>query len=86
MDSKAWVARAAVVGLSALALECFRRRIFFGRRKKVFVSGCFDLMHSGHVAFFKEASELGDVYVSVGNDANIMQLKKHAPMFPEAER
>ena len=26
------------------------------RRKKVFVSGCYDMLHSGHVAFFKEAS------------------------------
>ena len=25
-------------------------------RKRVFVSGCYDMLHSGHVAFFKEAS------------------------------
>jgi cytidyltransferase-like protein len=55
-------------------------------RKRVFVSGCFDLMHSGHVAFFKQASMHGDLYVSVGNDANIRQLKHHDPMFPEGER
>ena len=48
-------------------------------------SGCFDLLHSGHAAFFKEAAQLGDLYVSVGNDACITQLKK-APMFPEDER
>ena len=51
----------------------------------MFVSGCFDLLHSGHVAFFRAASQLGDVYVSVGNDANVTALKK-APMFPEQER
>ena len=55
-------------------------------RKRVFVSGCYDLLHSGHVAFFKEASQHGDLYVSVGNDANIMKLKNHLPMFPEKER
>ena len=55
------------------------------KRKRIFVSGCFDLLHSGHVAFFKEAAALGDVYVSVGNDANVTALKK-APMFPEDER
>ena len=33
------------------------------RSKKVFVSGCYDMLHSGHVAFFKEASALGDLYV-----------------------
>ena len=52
----------------------------------VFVSGCYDLLHSGHVRFFKEASALGALYVSVGNDANILALKKHRAMFPEQER
>ena len=26
--------------------------------KKVFVSGCYDMLHSGHVAFFEEAAKL----------------------------
>lgn len=26
--------------------------------KKVFVSGCYDLLHSGHVEFFKQASAM----------------------------
>ena len=30
-------------------------------RRKVFVSGCYDLLHSGHVAFFAEAAKLGDL-------------------------
>jgi len=55
-------------------------------RPIVFVSGCYDLLHSGHVRFFKEASALGALYVSVGNDANILALKKHRAMFPEQER
>ena len=55
------------------------------RRKRIFTSGCFDLLHSGHVAFFKEAAQLGDLYVSVGNDLNVTQLKAK-PMFPEDER
>ena len=25
-------------------------------KKKVFVSGCYDMLHSGHVAFFNEAA------------------------------
>lgn len=29
--------------------------------KTVFVSGCYDLLHSGHVAFFKEASRFGEL-------------------------
>ena len=50
------------------------------------VTGCFDLLHSGHVAFLKEASKLGDVYVCIGNDENIFQLKGRYPVNPEAER
>jgi cytidyltransferase-like protein len=55
------------------------------RKKRVFVSGCYDLLHSGHVAFFKEAAALGELWVSVGNDTNVTALKA-APMFPEDER
>ena len=79
-----WLACGAAVGagVSALLAAYLRRR---PRRKRIYVSGCFDLLHSGHVAFFKEAAQLGDLYVSVGNDACITQLKKK-PMFPENER
>ena len=31
------------------------------RSKKVFVSGCYDMLHSGHVAFFK------DVFINSGS-------------------
>ena len=55
-------------------------------RKKVFVSGCYDLLHSGHVAFFAEAAKLGDLYVGIGNDRNIAALKHRQPINGEAER
>jgi cytidyltransferase-like protein len=56
-------------------------------RKKVLVTGCFDWVHSGHVRFFEEVSELGDVYAVVGHDANIELLKgKGHPMFRQEER
>ena len=54
--------------------------------KKVLVSGCFDLLHSGHVAFLKEAAKLGDVHVCIGNDENIHQLKGRHTVNPENER
>jgi cytidyltransferase-like protein len=54
--------------------------------KKVFVSGCFDLLHSGHVAFFEEASSYGDVYVAVGTDKTVFELKGRHPINTEAER
>jgi cytidyltransferase-like protein len=56
-------------------------------RKKVLVTGCFDWLHTGHVRFFEEVSEYGDVYAVVGHDANIELLKgKGHPLFPQDER
>jgi cytidyltransferase-like protein len=56
-------------------------------RKKVVVTGCFDWFHSGHVRFFEETSELGDLYVVVGHDDNIRLLKGAGhPMFSQDER
>jgi len=54
--------------------------------KKVFVTGCFDMLHSGHVAFLKEASGFGDLYVSIGSDANVGHLKGRYPVNPQSER
>jgi len=56
------------------------------KRKKIFVSGCYDLIHGGHVAFFKTASAYGDVYVSIGRDENLLLLKGKKPVFSEEER
>ncbi|MBN1408977.1 MAG: adenylyltransferase/cytidyltransferase family protein [Calditrichaceae bacterium] len=54
--------------------------------KKVLVSGCYDLLHAGHIAFFKNAAQYGDLYVSVGTDANLLQLKGKKPHFTQQER
>ncbi len=55
--------------------------------KKVIVTGCFDWFHTGHIRFFEEASEYGDLYVILGHDKNIIELKGPGhPMFPEDER
>ena len=35
--------------------------------KRVLVSGCYDMLHSGHVAFFEEAASLGGLYVGIGS-------------------
>ena len=53
---------------------------------KVFVSGCFDLMHSGHVFFFERAAAYGDLYVAIGSDKTIRELKKREPVCHEDER
>lgn len=56
------------------------------RRKKVFVSGCYDMLHSGHIAFFREASQYGDLYVGLGSDSTVMELKRHMTVCSERER
>ena len=56
-------------------------------RKKVIVTGCYDWFHSGHVRFFEEVSQLGDLYVVVGHDENIRLLKGDGhPMVSQDER
>lgn len=54
--------------------------------KKVFVSGCYDMLHSGHVAFLEEAARLGDLYVGLGSDETIWGLKGRKTINSNAER
>ena len=54
--------------------------------KKVFVSGCYDLLHSGHVEFFRQASQYGDLYVGIGSDKTILHYKNHKTVYSEKER
>jgi cytidyltransferase-like protein len=54
--------------------------------KKVFVSGCYDMLHSGHVAFFEEASALGDLYVGLGSDETVYDLKGRRTINTNKER
>jgi cytidyltransferase-like protein len=54
--------------------------------RKVFVSGCFDLLHSGHIAFLKEAAQFGDLYVGIGSDKTIADLKGRKTINSEEER
>jgi cytidyltransferase-like protein len=54
--------------------------------KTVMVSGCYDLLHAGHIAFFKTAAQYGKLHVYVGQDENIRYLKGKAPYFSQEER
>jgi len=54
--------------------------------KKVFVSGCFDLLHSGHIAFFEDAAQYGELYVGIGSDNTINNLKGRKTINTEQER
>ncbi len=54
--------------------------------KKVFVSGCFDMVHSCHVMFFQKAAKYGDLYVSIGSDKTYREYKHKDPIYTEDER
>jgi cytidyltransferase-like protein len=56
------------------------------RVEKVFVSGCFDVLHAGHIYFLSRAATYGELYVSVGSDRTVAALKGKPPLFPERER
>lgn len=56
------------------------------KSKKVLVSGCFDLLHGGHITFFKTAASYGELFVSVGRDENLLKLKGEKPFFSQDER
>jgi cytidyltransferase-like protein len=54
--------------------------------KKVMVTGCFDLLHSGHVAFLQEAAVLGELHVCIGSDETVLGLKGRRPVNAQGER
>lgn len=52
--------------------------------KKVFVSGCYDILHAGHVEFFKQARALGDyLIVSYAGDEVLKKFKGRISALPE---
>ena len=54
--------------------------------KKILIVGFFDLFHSGHVEFLKNASKFGDLYVSIATDENSIINKNKSPIYTELER
>lgn len=44
------------------------------------------MLHSGHVAFFQEAASHGELYVGIGSDQTIFELKNRKPVNGNAER
>ena len=55
--------------------------------KTVFVSGCYEILHAGHLEFFRQARALGDyLFVCAAGDRTIWRLKRRAPALPENDR
>lgn len=53
---------------------------------KVMVSGCFDVLHAGHIAFLEEAATHGNLYVSIGSDKTILHYKNRPTLYTQEER
>lgn len=54
----------------------------------VFTNGCFDILHSGHITYLREASTLGDkLIVGINSDHSVKLLKgEKRPIMPLNER
>lgn len=57
-------------------------------KKVISTSGCFDILHAGHVTYLEEARAKGDaLIVLLNSDASVRSLKgENRPIVPEMER
>lgn len=47
-----------------------------GDKKVVFTNGCFDILHVGHIRFFKECKKEGDILiVGLNSDISVKRIK-----------
>lgn len=80
----------AVIGISLLGLHSQRPSLKIWRKKKkpvrVYMDGCFDMMHYGHCNALRQARALGDqLVVGVVSDTEIT-VNKGPPVTPLEER
>ncbi len=55
--------------------------------KKVFISGCYDILHGGHIQFFEEAKALGDyLIVSFASEEVLWEHKHRKPSIPDSHK
>ncbi|MEM2525141.1 MAG: adenylyltransferase/cytidyltransferase family protein [Candidatus Methanomethylicaceae archaeon] len=58
--------------------------------KRVLASGCFDLIHYGHLRYLEEAKKLGgegaELIVVVARDSTVIKRKGHPPIMNEEHR
>lgn len=69
-------------------LASWSREVHAAGRRIAFTNGCFDLIHSGHLASLRQAAEAADeLVVALNSDASVSRLKGDGrPILPEAER
>ncbi len=55
--------------------------------KRIFVSGCYDIIHAGHLQFFEEARALGDhLTVSFASEDVLWHHKQRRPAIPDEHK
>ncbi len=69
-------------------LRQWEQAVHAAGRTIAFTNGCFDLLHSGHLASLTQAAENADeLVVALNDDASVRQLKGPGrPLLPEADR
>jgi cytidyltransferase-like protein len=56
-------------------------------QRRVFVSGCYDILHAGHVQFFREARALGShLTVSFAGEAVLFSHKQKRSSLPDEHK
>lgn len=74
--------------LTASDAAAWRDRLHASGKRLVFTSGCFDLLHAGHVRYLDQARTLGDALViALNSDASVSLIKGPSrPVNTEADR
>ena len=56
--------------------------------KIIFVNGCFDVLHLGHIKLFEYAKSLGDyLIVAIDSDKRVSEMKgPERPIFSQSDR
>lgn len=69
-------------------LEKIVQKLRAEKKKVVSTSGCFDILHAGHVMYLEQAKEHGDILIVLLNsDKSVKELKgDERPIVPEDER
>ena len=57
------------------------------RLPRVWINGCFDILHIGHLSLFLKASSLGDVFVGLDSDKRVKAMKGDSrPIIKQEQR
>ncbi len=53
---------------------------------RILTFGTFDDFHPGHLSYLTQASALGELFIVIARDDNVLRIKGRAPLQTEEER